>query len=174
MEKLVKRRKIHKGHLISLIEDTVSIGDRHAIREIVVHPGSAVIIPLLSKPKKEIVLIRQYRYAVDSYLFELPAGTIETGESPLACAKREIIEETGYRAGKIKKLLDFHPSPGILTEQMHLFLATNLKKTEQNTDFDENIKPAAVTLDTAVKMIRGNKIKDAKTIAGIFLLREIL
>jgi len=143
------------------------------VREIVEHPGSAVIIPVLDEKKPVIVLIRQYRYAVGKWLIELPAGTKDKAESALACAKREIVEETGYKAAKIKKIASLFPSAGMMTEKMDLFLATGLSKAYAEADFDEQIKVFTATLDAALAMIRSGKIQDAKTIAGIYMLKDI-
>ncbi|HRU40044.1 MAG TPA: NUDIX hydrolase [Candidatus Goldiibacteriota bacterium] len=116
-----KKELIYKGRVFSLYKKEIKIGKRRTIREIVEHPGSAVIIPVLDRKKPVIVLIRQYRYAAGKWLIELPAGTRDEGESSLACAKREIIEETGYKAARIRKIASFYPSAGMMTEKMDLF-----------------------------------------------------
>ncbi len=174
MEKRIKRKKIYSGRIVNLVRDTVKINKKTTIREVLVHPGSAVIIPVLNKKKKEIILIKQYRYAAGKYLYELPAGTLEPGEPPRKCALRELVEETGYKAGRLKKAAVIYPSPGIITETMHVFKAAGLKKSKAAPEFDENIKTFITTLPEAIKMIKKGKISDAKTIAGILLLKEII
>jgi|DewCreStandDraft_4_1066084.scaffolds.fasta_scaffold37395_4 ADP-ribose pyrophosphatase len=166
---LIKRNKIFEGRIIKLYEDIIKIKNKNLTRELVVHPGSVVIIPVLNEKTKDIVLIKQFRYAVNKNIFELPAGTLEKNENPLICAKRELQEETGYKAKFFKKITEIFPSPGIMTEKMHLFIAKNLMKSKQNFDDDEKIKTIIINLDKVVKMIIEGKINDAKTIAGILL-----
>ena len=166
---LIKRNKIFEGRIIKLYEDIIKIKNKNLTRELVFHPGSVVIIPVLNEKTKDIVLIKQFRYAVNKNIFELPAGTLEKNENPLICAKRELQEETGYKAKIIKKITEIFPSPGIMTEKMHLFIAKNLMKSKQNFDDDEKIKTIIINLDKVVKMIIEGKINDAKTIAGILL-----
>jgi len=166
---LIKRNKIFEGRIIKLYEDIIKIKNKNLTRELVVHPGSVVIIPVLNEKTKDIVLIKQFRYAVNKNIFELPAGTLEKNENPLICAKRELQEETGYKAKFFRKITEIFPSPGIMTEKMHLFIAKNLMKSKQNFDDDEKIKTIIINLDKVVKMIIEGKINDAKTIAGILL-----
>jgi len=141
-------------------------------KDLVIHPGAVVIIPIISKDK--IILVKQYRFAIKKSTWEVPAGTLKPKESPLKCAKRELEEETGYKAGRLLKLLTFYSSPGFLFEKMHLFLATNLTKGLQNFDEDENIKIKVFTLKEIEKMILKNKIIDAKTIVSILFLKNFL
>lgn len=136
-------------------------------REIVEHPGSSVVLPMHSNG--EITLVRQFRLPANEFLLEIPAGTVEKGETPEQCAFREIEEETGYRAGRLTKASEFFVSPGFLTEKMHLFLAHDLEKTEQKPDFDENIEVVRLKLDVAVALVGDGTIIDAKTIIGILL-----
>ncbi|MCX7697882.1 MAG: NUDIX hydrolase [Candidatus Goldbacteria bacterium] len=169
---LKKRKKIYDGRIIKLYKDTININNRTFIRDIIVHPGSVVLIPLLNKKTKEIILIKQFRYAIGKYIFELPAGTLEKNENPLSCARRELKEETGYIAKKIKKITEIYPSPGIMTEKMHIFIATDLIKSQQELDIDENISIKKIKLDEAIRMIKKGKITDAKTIVGLLLLKN--
>ncbi len=171
---LKKRMKIYDGKIIKLYKDRVQFKDKNLIREVIYHPGSVVIIPVLNKKTKEIILIKQYRYAINKEIFELPAGTLKKNETPYICARRELEEETGYKAGKLKKISEFYPSPGIMTEKMHLFIAYDLSKTNQKPDIDEQIKVVKINLEDALKMIFKGKIKDAKTIAGLLILKSYL
>lgn len=165
--KLLSTKKIFKGRIFDLnlaqIEDE---GLRYE-REIIEHPGSAVVLPLHSNG--DVTLVRQYRYAASGFLLEIPAGTVEDGESPEQCAAREIEEETGLRAGSLTKIAEFYVSPGFLTEKMHLFFASDLSETTPNRDFDENIEVVRIPLEQALDLIHDKMILDAKTIIGILL-----
>jgi len=134
-------------------------------RHVIVHPGAVGVLPLLDDGR--VVLLRQYRIAVDSYLIELPAGTLEPGEEPITSARRELIEETGYTAGKIEPLITFYSSPGILREQLHLFVATELTPGKTALEDGEDIEPLIVTWQDIRKMIAGGEITDAKTLIGL-------
>src|SRR5574337_803044 len=130
---------IYSGKKINVRKDDVVLEDgRTVTREVIEHPGSAPIIPFISED--EILLIQQYRHAVKETIYEIPAGTLDKGETFYACAERELEEETGYKAGKLEPLTIIYPSPGILSETMHLFKATNLIKTQTNRQDDESIK----------------------------------
>jgi len=142
------------------------------VRETVEHAGAVVILPLLAKER--LCLIRNYRYAVEETLVELPAGTLETGESPLETAHRELIEETGYRAARIEPIHAFYASPGILTEQMHLFVATDLTPGEQQLETGEQIQRLEVSWAQAMEMVRQREIKDAKTLVGLLFYDQYL
>jgi ADP-ribose pyrophosphatase len=135
--------------------------------EVIKHPGSVVILPLVTPDK--VCLIRNFRIAVGTTLWELPAGTLEHGEDPAKCAHRELIEETGYRAGKIDKQCEFFVSPGILHERMHLFLATELTPGAAAPESGEEIEPHVMSLDDALRMIENREIHDAKTLIGLLL-----
>jgi len=153
------------------VELTGSDGQMHA-RDLVVHPGSVLIIPVLDGD--HLVLIRSYRFSADETLWELPAGTIEpAGEEPLRCATREIIEETGYEAKKMTHLLTFFACPGISTEQMHMFLAEDLTQVGQDLDASEQIEPKIVRHDEAMRMVRDGEIRDGKTLAGLLYYDRI-
>ncbi len=133
------------------------------IREIVVHPGAVLVLPLLTAT--EVVLIHNYRYAVDRELLELPAGTLDPGEDPAACAARELEEETGYRAGRLEPMGEFYTTPGFTDERMWCFVAHELKRTAQCLDAGERIRPEVVPLTRAIEWIRDGRIVDGKTIA---------
>jgi ADP-ribose pyrophosphatase len=134
-------------------------------RETVVHPGAVVIVGL--PDPDHVVLIRNYRIAVDEELLELPAGTIDPGEDPLQTARRELAEETGYRTENLRRLTEFWVSPGILSERMHLFLATGLQSGPSALEKGEQIRTLVVGWDEALAMIDQQKIHDAKTLAGL-------
>lgn len=140
-------------------------GGRRHTREVVVHPGAVVILPFLDE--KTILLIRSRREAVGETLWELPAGTLEKGELPINCAGRELVEETGYLAGRMKSLGSFYASPGVLSERMHTFAAYDLEKGDQALEVGEEIEVVPTALEDAVEMIRSGEIADGKTIAII-------
>jgi ADP-ribose diphosphatase len=132
-------------------------------REIVVHPGAVIVLPMLTDTS--IVMIHNYRYAIERELLELPAGTLEPGEDPAACAARELEEETGYRANRLEILGEFYTSPGITNELMRCFVAHDLKETSQRLDSGERIRPEVVPLTQAIDWIHQGRIVDGKTIA---------
>ena len=136
-------------------------------REVIRHPGSVVILPIVDT--KHVCLIRNYRVSVDQYLIELPAGTREPNEEPLQTASRELIEETGYRAGRMTPLASFYAAPGILDERMHLFVAEDLTMGTPQREANERIENVVVSWEQAFAMVRRNEIVDAKTIAGLLL-----
>ncbi len=138
------------------------------MREVVEHPGAVGIVAL--KENGDIVMVKQYRKAVEQVLLELPAGKLEQGENPLDCAARELTEETGYTAGDLRYLVSFYTSPGFSNEIMHMFLATNLKEGKNDPDDDEMVETVEISRDRAMDMILKGEIKDGKTIAGILLL----
>jgi ADP-ribose pyrophosphatase len=133
------------------------------VRDVIEHRGAAVILPLLDDGR--IILIRNVRRTVGKVLWELPAGTLEPGEAPEACAMREVEEETGYRAGTIAPLTAFYASPGILDERMHGFLATDLQPSQQSLDSDEEIEVFPIPQWQVRDMLKDGHIEDAKTIA---------
>lgn len=158
---------IYTGKKITVRKDEIVLDDgRRVEREVVVHPGSAAIVPFITED--EILLIQQYRHAVRETIYEIPAGTLDAGESFATCAARELEEETGYRAGILEPLIILYPSPGILSETMHLYKATQLTKTQINYQADESIKGLIrIRLSDALEMIKKGEIRDAKTVCGI-------
>ena len=142
------------------------------VREVVVHPGAVVILPIFQDGR--IAMIRQHRRAIEEYLWELPAGTLEPEEKPIDCAARELEEETGYRAGRLQPLIEFYPSPGILTERMHVFVATELTHVGQRLDSGEEIEVEIMPRDRVERMLVSGEFHDGKTIAtlGLWFLRE--
>ncbi|MBI4372951.1 MAG: NUDIX hydrolase [Candidatus Omnitrophica bacterium] len=163
----ISEKQIYQARMFDLKAVKMRAPDGHEFQhEIIFHPGAAVVIPHLGSD--QFVLIRQYRTAVRKVIWEFPAGTLERGEAPLACAKREIVEETGFEAGKWQKLGLLYPAPGISTELMHIFLASELKPSKMSLDRDEFIQRKIVSFSRLQKMILSGRITDGKTIAGFF------
>ncbi len=135
--------------------------------QFVEHPGAVVILPLVSP--NQICLIHNVRLTVDKTLLELPAGTRESGETPLETAHRELAEETGYRAGRIEPIGAFFTSPGILTERMYAFVATDLRPGTPQLEDNEQIVPVVIELDRVLEMIDGGELEDGKSIAAILM-----
>ncbi|MEM0074375.1 MAG: NUDIX hydrolase [Candidatus Micrarchaeaceae archaeon] len=155
-------RTIYKGKLLEL--DQKFSRRAQGKLEIVKTKDAAVIVPVLNN---KIVIEKQYRAAINKYIYELPAGHIEKGESPEKSARRELEEETGYTAGKIKYLVNAYSSPGILTERLYFYLATDLKKGKPHREPDELIELRQISLADAIGMIRDGTVNDMKTIAGL-------
>jgi ADP-ribose pyrophosphatase len=164
--KVLSSQEMFRGRVFKIHRDQIiEPGGIRALREIVVHPGSVVVLPVF--PDGRILLIRQYRYAAGGDLWELVAGHKEKGEGFAAGARRELQEEAGYDARRVKKLLEIFPSPGLLSERMVIFLAQDLVKGKPRPEDDEKIIPRLLTLKTALQWIKSGKIRDAKSIAGI-------
>lgn len=172
-EKTIKSKRIYEGRVIDLRVDEVILPQgKTAIREIVEHAGAVAAVPLL--PGGKIILIRQFRKPVEEIIYEIPAGRIEKEEDSRSCIERELKEEIGYRAGKLKRLISYYPSPGFSSELIHLFLATDLEKKEQNLEEDEFLEIVILRFDEALRMIEEGKIRDGKTILGLFLAKQLL
>jgi len=167
--RILSRKTLFRGRRLELrVDRVVEPGGVETTREVVCHPGSVVVIPHL--PDGRLILVRQYRHAVRENLWELVAGGMERGETPRQSARRELLEETGYHARILKPLLEFYPSPGILTEKMHLVEAWDLTPSKGQPDEDERIETGFFTIRQVLKMIQDNAIRDAKTLVGILLL----
>jgi ADP-ribose pyrophosphatase len=163
----VDSKQVFEGRTFNVTVDTVREGDQTYIRDVVHHPGSAVILPAFDDGT--IALVRQYRHPAVKYLLELPAGTLNDKEPPEAGAARELEEELGFVAGKLEKLSEFFVSPGFCEEKMWLYLATDLTETQQRLEADEMIEVVRLPIDRALQMITTGEIEDAKTIIGLML-----
>jgi ADP-ribose pyrophosphatase len=164
--KILRSEIVYKGPVFGLRRDEVlEPGGVRAIREVITHPGSVVVLPVL--PDGRILLIRQYRHATRQYLWELVAGRIDAGESVRKAAARELIEETGYRAQRLRPFLEMFPTPGFLEERMHILLAERLTPGEAQPEEDERIDAKAFAPSEVERMIQKNILRDAKTIAGL-------
>jgi ADP-ribose pyrophosphatase len=164
--RLISSRRLYSGRLVRLdLLQVRGVGDRIHDREVVRHPGAVAIVPLLDG---KVLLVRQYRAPIDKEIWELPAGTIEPGEEPLECAKRELEEETGYRAREWRKLAEFYTTPGFCDERMVLFLARGLEpRPGARAAEDESLEVRAFTFAEAKQMLLRGELEDAKTIIGL-------
>jgi ADP-ribose pyrophosphatase len=161
----MKTKTLYKGKLLHLLSGKKTLPNGYrASFEIIKHPGAALIVPFISKDK--VVILRQLRPVIGSYIYELPAGTLDRDESPLSCAKREIIEETGYSAKKFTKLGEIYPVPGYSTEKIIIFKAERLKKQERTPEEDEVIEHFVFNKKNIMQLFRAGKIIDAKTICA--------
>jgi ADP-ribose pyrophosphatase len=160
------REIVFRAKKFQVALDTGPLPDgRAAARHVVVHPGAVVILPVLDA--RHVCLLRNYRPAVSEELWELPAGTLEPGEAPERAAARELAEETGYRADRWRKLREFYPSPGILSEKMHLYLAEGLTAGPPRLEADEHIEAKVVPWPDALAWALDGTIRDAKTLVAL-------
>ncbi len=168
--RLVASRRGYDGRRVSVRLDDVALpSGRVAVYEVVEHPGAAAIVALTAE--RRVLLVRQFRQPVGRELLELPAGTIEPGESSLACARRELAEEVGQAAERWERLISFYPSPGVLTEELHVFLAEDLQASAAERE-EEDLRVESLPLEEAHRRIAGGEIRDAKSIIGITAARE--
>jgi nudix-type nucleoside diphosphatase (YffH/AdpP family) len=165
--RLVDKQVVYDGKKVRLEVHHLEDEDtgKRIRREVVVHPGAVVVLPFL--PDGRVLLIRNYRYAIGHSLIELPAGTMERNEDPINCAGRELLEETGYVAGRLKPLAHFYASPGILTERMYAYAAYDLERGAAAPEEGEDIQLMPVAWDEAIDMVRIGEIQDGKTIATL-------
>lgn len=164
-------REVFRGRIIRVVNRDFRLPNgRRSTFNIVVHPGAVAILPVFENG--DVVLLKQFRPSVAEELFEIPAGTLERGETPLATAKREIMEETGYRARHWTKLGEFYTAPGFCTELMHLYAARGLTPASAEADADEVLRPVRVPMRRAIALVRRGRIRDAKSIAGLMMYDE--
>ena len=172
-EKTMKTEKIYEGKILNLRIDMVELPDKkYSKREIVEHPGAVAIAALTDD--NEIILVKQYRKAVEKELVEIPAGMLEISEEPREAAVRELKEETGFSADKMEYICEFYTSPGFINEKLYLFLATGLKAGESHPENDEYIDVLKFKLDNLVDMVWKGQILDSKTIIGAFAVSSYL
>jgi ADP-ribose pyrophosphatase len=161
---------VYEGTVFRVRRDRVAEpGSIVVTRDIVVHNGSVVLLPIFRD--KTILLVRQYRHALRAYLWELVAGRVESKESTLAAARRELLEETGYTARRLRQILEIFPSPGFVSERMWIFAATGLTRGAAEPEEDERITPRRFSLPVLERMIRRGSLRDAKSVAAILFSR---
>lgn len=167
----ISTRRAYTGRVISLDVDRVRFPDgSEGELEMVRHPGASAVVPFLGDPTgddPQILLIRQYRYAADGFIYEIPAGRLEPGEEPEACAARELREETGCTARRMDRLFTMYTTPGFTDEKIHLFMATGLTAGEAAHEADEFVELVPMPLSQALTMLERGEIQDAKTALGL-------
>jgi len=167
-ETTLSSKNIFSGRLLNIRVDEVLLPNgRKSTREIVEHPGAIAAVAVTDD--NEILMVRQYRKAIERELLEIPAGKLEKGESKETCVKRELMEETGFCPNELKYLTSFYTSPGFSNEIIHLFLAKNLFRNTRNPDFDEYLQVQRLPLPEALNKIHSGEIIDGKTIIGLLL-----
>ena len=172
-EQTIRGEWVFRGKLLQVRRDLVRLPDGASTeREYIEHPGAVMIIPLLDSG--ELVMERQYRYALRRDVLELPAGKIDAGEPPLECGKRELLEETGYVASSWRHLATTHPVVGYSDERIEIYLAQGLTQQGSTPDYDEHLEVFRLPLATALDWVREGRITDAKTVIGLFWAERIL
>ncbi len=173
IEKTISTKPIYDGRVIKVRVEDVELPDgRMAKRELIAHGGGVGVIAV--NDKREVYMVNQYRIAARSMMLEIPAGKLEFGEDPLETGKRELIEETGYKANKFVHLGEYYATPGYCEEKLNIYLATELEYVGQNLDEGEFLNVETYTLDELYDMVMDNKIYDAKTAIAIIKAKAIL
>lgn len=164
--KITAKKRLHQGRVFELYSEklTTDTGKTFSV-EVIRHPGAAAIVPV--NADGTILLLSQYRHAVGGRIWEIPAGTLDPGETPEVCARRELVEETGFSASSWKKLGEITPVPGYSDERIHLYLATDLTAAAQSLDENEILDVHRFSLDEAIDMVHTGRIQDAKSICGL-------
>lgn len=170
-ERTIASRRIYEGRILNLRVDTVELPDgTTSTREIVEHRGAVALVVL--DEERNVLLVRQYRKPLERYMLEIPAGTLEQGEAPDDCARREIQEETGFAARSLERIGGFFSAPGFCTEYLHLYLATDLEPSALSGDEDEEIELVRMPFDRALEMVQSGEICDSKSMAGLMLVAQ--
>ena len=170
---LIHHEEIYRGLIVNLFKDTVRLASgKPAVREVVRHPGGAVVVPVLGDGR--IVLVRQFRYALGKYILELPAGKLDSRRNPLETVRLELEEEAGYAAREISHEFSFYSTPGISDEIIHLFVARDLDPVERRPEEGEHITVESYSAEECIERIATGEIADGKTILGIlwYYLRQ--
>lgn len=178
MSARISSRRVYSGKVISVDVDSVRFpNDLIGELEMVRHPGASAVVPFLDpldSPDPRILLIRQYRYAANGYVYEIPAGRLDPGETPEDCAARELREETGYSASDLIRLTTFYTTPGFTDEQIHLFAASGLTEGNSRVEADEVLDLAPVTLSRAMAMIASGELVDGKSMIGVLFAERFI
>jgi ADP-ribose pyrophosphatase len=162
---------VYDGKLLRVDRDRVRLPNgRETDLEIIRHPGASAVVPFVTPD--EVLLVRQLRYATGGYILEVPAGTLEPGEAPEACAGREIVEEVGHRAGRLEALGSIYTTPGFTDEVIHLWAAHDLQPAAQDLEHDEILTVERMAFDRALELVRSGGIRDGKTVCALLLARE--
>jgi ADP-ribose pyrophosphatase len=172
---LIRADRIHTGRVINLDLDTVRFPDGSTGQlEMIRHSGASAVLPFLDEPTDpdpRVVLIRQFRHATDDFIYEVPAGRLDPGETPKECAARELAEETGYLASRVDLLTTIYTTPGFTDEKIHLFMATGLTPGTHQREGDEFLELHRLRWSEALELVRGGKVVDGKTIAALLFVQ---
>lgn len=172
-EKIIHTARIYDGHLVKLDLHKIRLPDgKTGKREIVQHPGAVAIVPLDNE--NQVILVRQFRLAANAFVLEIPAGTLEPGEQPEACARRELQEEIGHDSANLESLGGIYTAPGYTTEFIHLFMATDLAESPLEGDTDEFIEVVRMPIEEALQRVDANEIVDSKTVVGLLRVARLL
>jgi ADP-ribose pyrophosphatase len=175
---LITSRHVHRGRVIRVDQDTVQFPDgTTGVLDMVRHPGAAAIVPMLDHPTDadpRIVLVRQFRHAAGDYIWEIPAGTLGTAETPDQCARRELLEEAGYAPGTLTYLTNIMTAPGFTDECIHLYLATDLQPGPTQRDADEFMTAHEIRWSAVGRMIRSREIRDGKSLAALMFVNSFI
>ncbi len=174
--KVLKSEKRYAGRVFNLLVDEVEYASgRRGVREVADHPGGSATVPILDDGN--VLLVRQFRYPMKQFVYELPAGKLNPNEDPQHCAERELEEETGFVAGSLEKITSIYTSPGFCNELLHIYLATQLKRLPRGQALEEgelSLTVESIPFDMVLTMIEEGKIVDAKTLCGILLAERML
>lgn len=170
VEKKIKSKKIYRGVTGFNVDTVRLVNGKTSFREYMLHPGASAVLAFIDG---KVLFVEQYRYPVKKVTLELPAGKMKKGQRPLACARAELEEETGYKAGKIKKLLSFNTSVAFSDEVLHIYLAENLKRGKMHLDADEFVNVKLIDYEKALKMVKSGKITDSKTIIALLYYKAL-
>lgn len=172
-EKTMKSDKVYEGKILNLKVDTVEMPDKkYSKREIIEHSGAVAMVTVTNDG--EMVLVKQYRKAVEDFLLEIPAGKLEVNEEPRETAIRELKEETGLESDKLTYISEFYPSPGYSSERIHLFLAQDLREVPYEPEPGEFLEIVKLPIDKLVRMVQLGEIMDSKTIIGIYIAQRLM
>jgi ADP-ribose pyrophosphatase len=171
---LVAAHRVYTGRVVNLDVDTVRYPDgSESELEMVRHPGAAAVVPFLddpSHPDPRVVLIRQFRHAADGFIWEIPAGRLDPGESPEHCARRELAEEAGFEAGQLQWLTTIYTTPGFTDEQIHMFAGSELKEVRTRPEADEFVEVHPLAWSSVMEMVRRGDIRDCKTLVALLFV----
>lgn len=175
---LVATERVYTGRIVNLDLDTVGFPDGSTgSLEMLRHPGASAVVPFLDDPRSDdprIILIRQFRHAADGFLWEIPAGRLDPGEEPEACARRELREETGYSAADCRRLVTIHTTPGFTDERIHLFMATGLRSGDHAREADEFVEVHETRWSEALRLVENGEVSDAKTLTALLYTETFL
>ncbi len=174
IEKQLSHKSLYKGYFLEFVEDEVEIESQPPIksrRQYFIHPGGVCIVPVLANGN--LIMLKQFRTPLGKIIYEFPAGKIDKGENPMATAKRELAEETGYQSENWTDLGGLYPCPGYCTETLYMYIARNLIPGRQNLDHGELVEVFEISVADATRMVMTGEIRDAKTVAGLMFLANL-